>query len=166
MKRAMMDKEIKDIINVMEKLDGILFSRFQRIGKRLSMKDPFSELTNTQMQAVFKIGKIQPCTLSDVARTLRISKSSASTLVERMVVKGVLERKQDPDNRRRVLINVTREVSKFQKTIDAELVRELKRIATNMPPEDFNKWVEANRAIDLAVDAVYGPLAKGTSNNP
>lgn len=157
-----MDREIKDIINVMEKLDGILFSKFQRIGKRLSMKDPFSELTNTQMQAVFKIAKVQPCTLSDVAMILRISKSSASTLVERMVVKGVLERKQDPDNRRRVLITVSRQVSRFQKTIDAELIKELKRIAINMPPEDFNKWVEANRAIDLAVDTVYGSLIKGT----
>jgi MarR family transcriptional regulator, organic hydroperoxide resistance regulator len=158
-----MDKEIKDIINVMEKLDGILFSKFQRIGKRLSMKDPFSELTNTQLQAMFKISKIQPCALSDVAKTLRISKSSASTLVERMVVKGVLERKQDPDNRRRVLITVTRQVNKFQKTIDAELIKELKKIATNMPPEDFNKWVEANRAIDIAVDSTYGSLVRGTS---
>jgi DNA-binding MarR family transcriptional regulator len=112
---------------------------------------------------MFKISKIQPCTLSEVAKTLRISKSSASTLVERMVVKGVLERKQDPDNRRRVLITVTRQVNKFQKTIDSELIKELKKIDTNMPPEDFNKWVEANRAIDLAVDAVYGSLIKGTS---
>jgi DNA-binding MarR family transcriptional regulator len=77
-----------------------------------------------------------------------------------MVVKGVLERRQDPVNRRRVLITVTKQVSRFQKTIDAELVKELKKIATNMPPEDFNKWVEANRAIDLAVDAVYGRIIK------
>ncbi len=151
-----MDNKIKDIINVMEKLDGILFSKFQRIGKRLSMKDPFSELTNTQLQAIFKISKIQPCTLSDVAKTLRISKSSASTLVERMLVKGALERKQDPDNRRRVLITVTRSVNKFQKTIDEELIKELKTIANNMPPKDFNKWVEANRAIDIAIDNIYG----------
>ncbi|MBN1625136.1 MAG: MarR family transcriptional regulator [Deltaproteobacteria bacterium] len=150
-----MDKEIKDIINVMEKLDAILFSKFQRIGKRLSMKDPFSELTNTQLQAVFKISKICPCTLSDVAKTLRISKSSASTLVERMVIKGVLERKQDPDNRRRVLITVTRQVNRFQKTIDEELIKELKKIATEMLPEDFNKWVEANKAIDSAIDNIY-----------
>lgn len=151
-----MDKEIKDIIRVMEKLDGILFLKFQRIGKRLSMKDPFTELTNTQLQAVFKIGKICPCTLSDVAKILRISKSSASTLVERMVVKGVLERKQDPDNRRRVLISLARQVNKFQKTIDEELIKELKSIAQNMLPGDFKKWVDANEAIDLAIDNIYG----------
>ena len=151
-----MDNEIKDIIYVMERLDHILFLKFQRIGKRLSMKDPFNELTNTQLQAMFKISKICPCTLSDVAKTLRISKSSASTLVERMVVKGVLERKQDPDNRRRVHITVTRQVKKYQKTIDEELVKELKKIAMNMPPEDFKKWVESNSAINLAIDNIYG----------
>lgn len=152
-----MDKDIRDIIAVMERLDGILSLKFQSIGKRLSMKDPFSELTNTQLQAVFKISKICPCTLSDAAKILRISKSSASTLVERMVVKGVLERKQDPDNRRRVLITVTRQVHKFQKTIDEELIKELKTIAKNMPPKDFTKWVVSNRAIDLAMDKIYGP---------
>ncbi len=152
-----MDKEIRDIIAVMERLDGILSLKFQSIGKRLSMKDPFSELTNTQLQAVFKISKICPCTLSDAAKTLRISKSSASTLVERMVVKGVLERKQDPDNRRRVLITVTRQVHKFQKTIDEALIKELRTIAKNMPSKDFDKWVVSNRAIDLAMDKIYGP---------
>ncbi len=152
-----MDEEIKDIIRVMEKLDSILFLKFQSIGKRLSMKDPFGELTNTQSQAAFKISRICPCTLSDVAKTLRITKSSASTLVERMVIKGVLERKQDPDNRRRVLITVAPQAKKFQKTIEKELIKELKKIAKNMPPKDFNKWVEANRAIDLAIDNIYGP---------
>ena len=151
-----MDQEIRDIIAVMEKLDGILFLKFQSIVKRLRMKDPFSELTNTQLQAVFKISKICPCTLSDVAKILRISKSSASMLVERMVVKGVLEREQDPDNRRRVLITVTRQVTKFQKSIDEVLIKELKSIAKSMPGEDFGKWVDANRAIDLAMDSIYG----------
>lgn len=149
-----MDQKIKDIINVMQKLDGILILKFQRIGKRLRIKDPFGELTNTQTQAVFKINKICPCTLSDVAKTLMISKSSASTLVERMVVKGVLERKQDPDNRRRVLITVAKQAQKFQKTIEKELIKELKRIANNMSPEDFNKWVEVNQALDIAIDNI------------
>lgn len=152
-----MNNEIKDIIRVMEKLDGILFLKFQRIGKRPSMKDPFGELTNTQTQAVFKISRISPCTLSDVSKTLMISKSSASTLVERLVVKGVLERKQDPDNRRRVLITVAKQAQKFQKTIEQELVKELEKIAKNMSKENFKKWVDSNEAIDKAIDNIYGP---------
>ncbi len=155
-----MNEDIKDIIRVMEKLDGILFLKFQSIGKRHRMKDPFGELTNTQTQAVFKISRICPCTLSDVAETLRISKSSASTLVERIVVKGVLERKQDPGNRRRVLITVAKQAQKFQKTIEQELVKELKKIATNMSRIDFKKWVDSNQAIDEAIDKIYGPEKK------
>jgi DNA-binding MarR family transcriptional regulator len=155
-----MDDEIRDIIRVMEKLDSILFLRFQRIGKRSNMIDPFGELTNTQSQAVFKIGRISPCTLSDVSETLRISKSSASTLVERLVVKGLIERKQDPDNRRRVLITVAKQAQKFQKTIERELVNELEKIAKNMSEENFNKWVDSNQAIDEAIDKIYGTEKK------
>lgn len=152
-----MKNEIKDIIRVMERLDGILFLKFQRIGKRSSMKDPFGELTNTQSQAVFKISRISPCTLSDVSKTLMISKSSASTLVERLVVKGVLERKQDPDNRRRVLITVAKQARKFQQTIEQELINELEKIANNMSKKDFKKWIESNEAIDKTIDNIYGP---------
>ena len=151
-----MKEKIKDIINVMEKLDDIYIQKIQDVGKRLSMKDPFGELTNTQSQAVFKISKICPCTLSDVAKSLRTTKSAASTLVERLVVRGVLERKQDPDNRRRVLITLTRQAQRFQKALEEELEKEMLRIADHMNPEDFNMWVKAYKAIGLAVDNIYG----------
>jgi len=151
-----MKEKIKNIINVMEKLDDIYIQKIQDVGKHLSMKDPFGELTNTQSQAVFKISKICPCTLSDVAKSLRTTKSAASTLVERLVVRGVLERKQDPDNRRRVLITLTRQAQRFQKTLEEELEKEMLRIADHMNPEDFNMWVKAYKAIGLAVDNIYG----------
>jgi DNA-binding MarR family transcriptional regulator len=151
-----MKEKIKNIINVMEKLDDIYIQKIQDVGKHLSMKDPFGELTNTQSQAVFKISKICPCTLSDVAKSLRTTKSAASTLVERLVVRGVLERKQDPDNRRRVLITLTRQAQRFQKALEEELEKEMLRIADHMNPEDFNMWVKAYKAIGLAVDNIYG----------
>jgi MarR family multiple antibiotic resistance transcriptional regulator len=153
-----MEEKIKDIINVMEKLDDIYILKIQNVGKRLSMKDPFGELTNTQSQAVFKISRICPCTLSEVSKILRITKSSASTLVERLVVKGVLERKQDPNNRRCVLITISPQAEKFKKALEEELINEMKKIADKMSPEDFNKWVEAYQAIDLAIENLYGSV--------
>lgn len=150
-----MKDKIKDIINGMEKLDDIYFLNIQRVGKRLSMKDPFGELTSKQVQAVFKISRICPCTLTEVARTLRISKSSASTLVERLVVKGVLDRKQDPDSRRRVLISVSETARKFQRALEGSLVKELMRIAEALGPKTFQMWVDVYRAIDSAIDRLY-----------
>jgi DNA-binding MarR family transcriptional regulator len=150
-----MEDKIKDIINVMVKLDDIYILKIQNVGKRLSMKDPFGELTNTQSQAVFKISRVCPCTLSEVAKILRITKSSASTLVERLVVKDVFERKQDPNNRRCVLITLSRQAQKFQKALEEELESEMKKIADKMSPEDFDKWVEAYHAISLAIDNLY-----------
>ena len=113
-----MKEKVKDIFNVMLKLDDMYFLNLQAVGKRLSMKDPFGELTSTQIQAVFKISRISPCTLAEVAKTLRITNSSASTLVERLVVKGVVERRQDPNNRRKVLITLSDRARKFQKAAD------------------------------------------------
>jgi DNA-binding MarR family transcriptional regulator len=139
----------------MEKLDDLYILKIQNVGKRLSMKDPFGELTNTQSQAVFKISRICPCTLSEVAKTLRTTKSSASTLVERLVVKGVLVRKQDPNNRRCIIITLSLQAKKFHKALEKELMNEIKKIADNMSSKNFDKWVEAYQAIDLAIDNLY-----------
>ncbi|MGD9162651.1 MAG: MarR family winged helix-turn-helix transcriptional regulator [Desulfobacteraceae bacterium] len=151
-----MKGKVKSIINVMVKLDDIYIQKIQDVGKCLSMKDPFGELTNTQSQAVFKISRICPCTLSEVAKCLKTTKSAASTLVERLVVRGVLERKQDPDNRRRVLITLTLQAQRFQKALEEELEMEMIRIADHMNPDDFNMWVKAYEAIGLAIDDIYG----------
>ncbi|MBN1831783.1 MAG: MarR family transcriptional regulator [Deltaproteobacteria bacterium] len=151
-----MKEKIKSIISVMEKLDDIYFSNVQIVGKRLSMKDPFGELTSKQVQAVFKMSRICPCTLTEVARILRISKSSASTLVERLVVKGVIERRQDPNNRRKVLITLSSQARKFQKALEEELVKELVKIGETINPKDLKKWVEVYKAIDVAIYKIYG----------
>jgi DNA-binding MarR family transcriptional regulator len=151
-----MKEKIKSIINVMEKLDDIYFSNVQIVSKRLSMKDPFGELTSKQVQAVFKMSRICPCTLTEVARILRISKSSASTLVERLVVKGVVERRQDPNNRRKVLITLSTQARKFQKALEEELVNELVKIAETINPKDLKKCVEVYKAIDVAIYKIYG----------
>ena len=90
-----------------------------------------------------------------MAKSLGTTKSAASTLVERLVLRGVLERKQDPDNRRWVLITLTRQAQRFQKALEEELEKKMIRIADHMNTEDFNMWVKAYNAIDLAIDDIY-----------
>lgn len=146
--------KIRDILDVWEKLDDIVYSKIQDAGKRLSIQDPLEGLTSTQSQAVLKISRISPCTLSEAAKTLRITKSSASVLVERLVVKGVLERRQDPTNRRRVLITVAHQAQRFLETVDEELMNEIGKIAKEMGPDTFSKWHEAVQAIGIAIEKI------------
>ena len=152
--RGHMKKKIRDILDVWEKLDDIVYSKIQEAGKRLSMQDPLGELTSTQSQAVLKISRISPCTLSDAAKILRITKSSASVLVERLVVKGVFERRQDPDNRRCVLITVAKQAQKFLETVEEELIDEIGKITDKMGPDNFSKWHEAVQAINIAIESI------------
>ena len=151
-----MKEKIRDILDVWEKLDDIVYSKIQDAGKRLSMQDPLEGLTNTQSQAVLKISRISPCTLSEAAKILRITKSSASVLVERLVVKGVLERRQDPANRRCVLITISQQAQRFLETVEEELINEVGKIAEKMGPEHFNKWHEAVQAINIAIESING----------
>jgi DNA-binding MarR family transcriptional regulator len=149
-----MKEKIRDILGVWEKLDDMVYSKIQDAGKRLRMQYPLDELTNTQSQAVLKISRISPCTLSEAAKTLRTTKSSASVLVERLVVKGVLERRQDPENRRCVLITVAEQAQRFLETVDEELINEVEKIAEKMGPDDFSKWHEAVQAIGIAIEKI------------
>jgi DNA-binding MarR family transcriptional regulator len=147
-----MKNEIEEIKYVLEKLDENYYSIVRDLTRRLSIKDPFGDLTSTQLQAFVKISKISPCALSDVAKTLKTSKSSASTLVERLVQKGILERKQNPENRRRVLITIHQQARKFQKKLDEEIFQEIEKIAQKIGPGNFKKWHDAFHAINTSMD--------------
>ena len=46
--------------------------------------------------------------------------------------------------------------SQFQKALEEELVKELLRIAKTLSAKDFKKWVEVFKAIDVAIDKIYG----------
>jgi DNA-binding MarR family transcriptional regulator len=67
------------------------------------------DLTITQLKALFILHAHQPLSLSALAEELGVSLASASALVERLVRLSLVERSEDPDDRRHVRLRLAAE---------------------------------------------------------
>ena len=61
-----------------------------------------------QFRTLELLGRMPGCSLSDVAEHLGVSRPTASVLVDRLVRRGLVERAQHPQERRRVVLSLTR----------------------------------------------------------
>ncbi len=64
------------------------------------------DLTVAQIKALFSLRGDKEVTISDLAREMRIALPNASTVVDRLVKHGLVERHEDQQDRRRTLVRL------------------------------------------------------------
>ena len=91
------------IERVLDALDA-----FQRVIAALHAPE-LTELTLTfaQVKAIYLVASTGPMRMSDLAAQMGTAASTASGLVDRLVQLGLLDRSEDPSNRRQVLVAAT-----------------------------------------------------------
>lgn len=67
-----------------------------------------ADLTFTQLRALSVLARRQRARMSDLAEALAMSLASCSALVDRMAQRGFVERRSDPEDRRTVLVELSR----------------------------------------------------------
>jgi DNA-binding MarR family transcriptional regulator len=76
---------------------------------------PLFELSMAQFRTLLTIDHAQPATISELARRMGVGLPAASHLVDRLVTAGLVERAEDPGDRRRT---ITRLSSSGQALVD------------------------------------------------
>ena len=87
-------------------------------------RNPFDEakesgLTGPQVGVMACLVTRGPMTLTELSRTLNMSHSTASGIVDRLQQRGLLERRDDTADRRRTPIAVTDRVSQYVRQLEA-----------------------------------------------
>src|SRR5690348_572947 len=103
------------------------------------------DLSMGQLRTLVALATLQAVNISTLAETLEVSKPTASTLVDQLVQRGLVERTEDAEDRRRTLVALSQAGS----TMMAQLRQE-------GPPERMAQWLEAMNPDDLAA------LTRGT----
>lgn len=75
-----------------------------------------ADLTFTQLRGLSVLARRQPMRMSGFADALGMTAASASALIDRMVQRGFVARRADPDDRRAVLVELSR---RGQRIVDA-----------------------------------------------
>jgi DNA-binding MarR family transcriptional regulator len=88
--------------------------------------------------------------LTAVAEHLGVNASTASRSCDRLVVEGLVDRRDDPDDRRNIVLTLTKEGRRFVRAVMAERKRVLVRVLEAMPPETRDDFVRGLSAFSAA----------------
>lgn len=110
-----------------------------RKGPRAALRQ---ELTAAQMNAVLAIRTLGCVTIKRLASVLGVSNPSASLMVDRLVEMGVLDREQNPEDRRMVKVSVHSSVLPELEAAEREFLDWIIELLVRIGPERAEKWRE------------------------
>ena len=84
-----------------------LAARFTAVAHQWVAEGPGERTERTRRKMLSAIAKNEPTTLNDVAKTIGRGAPAVSRSVDALVRSGLVERTQDPDNRRRLALRLT-----------------------------------------------------------
>lgn len=115
-----------------------------------------------QFKTLMTLRHLGPCTLKELASGLGISSASASEMVERLVELKLIDRQQDPRDRRKVQIGLTRMAVKGVSRQESMIHKRVQQLMHQMGPETTEKWIELSECLS----EIFDKLHAGNSDNP
>ena len=105
------------------------------------LRNPYAEaeqagVTGPQIVVMACLVRNGAMTLTDLSRTLGMSHSSASGIVDRLESRGLVRRSEDTTDRRRTSIEVTDSVRRYVRELDEGPSGRLARALESAPPAD------------------------------
>ena len=92
---------------LIEEVMNALVTLLQTVQKRSASHWIDLDLSLAQVKTLLAIGDLGLPSIEQIANMLGVSQPTASHLVERLVISELVHRAQDPQNRRRVIVQLT-----------------------------------------------------------
>ena len=102
----------------------------------------FKDLSLVQLHVVMNIRKQGPMSISQIARLMEVSPPSASVMVDRLVEKKLLIRRQSTEDRRKVVVQISPEATKTSHEIENTILAFFAGMVKKVGPEVTSKWCE------------------------
>lgn len=112
-------------------LDAV--EQFNRYDKKARTFGTDHELFLAEIHLIDFIGRSEDCCISDIAKSLHVTKGAVSQMVKKLERKGYLAKAGDPENRVRVIVQLTqkggrafREHCRYHRELDEKISAVLK----------------------------------------
>lgn len=119
-----------------------------------SLADAGEEVTLTQYRSLVVLASRGPQGVAALAEALGVTPPTASRLCERLVRKGLVQRRTDRHDRRQVRIALTESGSALIATVTARRRDEIADLLASIPPEDQRFVVVALRQLAASAGEV------------
>ena len=110
----------KIINSPIERFTRILFSK---VIERLAVVVSEEHLSFSQVAALHIIDRDKTVNVNDISNKLNLSMSSTSRMIDELVKKELIQRKEDQDNRRAKIISLTPSGETFMNNLSVERVK-------------------------------------------
>ncbi|MBF0661297.1 MULTISPECIES: MarR family winged helix-turn-helix transcriptional regulator [unclassified Rhodococcus (in: high G+C Gram-positive bacteria)] len=112
----------------------------RRFGER---EAGLSAMPNSEIEVLRAVAERPGSSISEIARALDLQNSNVSTTVSRLVDRGLLERRADPNDGRSHRIHQTDLARRNNALIDAMWARGIRDLLTTLSPEEAHTLIEA-----------------------
>lgn len=126
------------------KLDGY----YNHLLKEYEISGEFEDISFNAYMYLKKIYTLGNPSLSELARTMEVSKSSASTMVHKLAGKGLLSISPSPGDKRVTLLGLTEKGVQFIEFQDFADARLYSRIREILDDDEFSLFVKLWQKID------------------
>ena len=119
----------KIINSPIERFTRILFSK---VIQRLAVVVSEEHLSFSQVAALHIIDREGVVNVNDISTSLNLSMSATSRMIDELVKKDLIERKEDQENRRAKTLSLTTSGRKFMDTLSIERVKIIEESAQTL----------------------------------
>jgi DNA-binding MarR family transcriptional regulator len=127
-----------------------------------SLADVEDTVTLTQFRTLVVLSNVGEINLNRLAERLDVTASTAMRMIDRLLAAGLVTRRDNPANRREVVLELTGEGDELVRRVTMKRRREITRIVAVMPAAQRNDLVTALRAFAEAAGEPEPP-AMGSS---
>ena len=111
-----------------------------------SLAEVEDTVTLTQFRTLVVLDNHEEINLNTLADLLSVTSSTAMRMINRLLTSGMVTRRDNPANRREVLLGVTDEGRRLVRQVTAKRREEITRIVAEMPETRRDELVMAMRA--------------------
>ena len=111
-----------------------------------SLAEVEETVTVTQFRTLVVLDSRGEINLNGLAEELGVNSSTALRMIDRLLVAGLVTRRENPTNRREVLLGLSREGARIVDVVTTSRRAEIARIVTAMPSERRSELIAALHA--------------------
>ncbi len=134
----------------------IIHDRIMRISTgacmRITKDDQFKELSAPQMNMLMMIRVREAVSVTELAALLNVSPPSVSTMVDRLVERGLLTRTPSDEDRRKVVIRVSPEALKDIAKVETMVLGSFVELVEALGAETTQKWCDVLKQIKKVLE--------------
>lgn len=128
------------------------FNRFLRAGDLNEVA--LGELTVAQLRVLFRLRRRGPMTSGKLAASLGVTLPTVTSIIDRLVAKGLVERQDDPTDRRRVIVAISEDGAAIAERIQQGRRIRKARALEALSEDDLAALLKGLTALAAAADEI------------